>query len=347
MYTKRLVLLVLIIGLVLCAGFAYMVYNALLSPNTNFEESQVTVYIPTGSTMENVLEIMEPYLENSDTFYQVARRKKYDQNIKAGKYVLIKGMNNNDLINTIRSQNSPVSVSFNNQETLASLAGRIGEQIEADSTALLKAFQDRTFMEDKGFSTETALTMYLPNSYEFYWNTSADRFRDRMYEEYSRFWTEARVGKAKALGLSKAEVISLAAIVQKETAKVDERPRIAGVYLNRIKRGMKLQADPTVIFAIKHSSGNYDTIIKRVLYRDLTLDSPYNTYKYAGVPPGPITMPDISSIEAVLNSEKHNYLYFVVNVERFGYHMFASTLAQHNRNKAQYVRWINQQNINR
>ncbi|MBT8235196.1 MAG: endolytic transglycosylase MltG [Bacteroidia bacterium] len=347
MYLKRLVIIVLLIGLVLCAGFAYMVYNALLSPNTSFKESKVTVYIPTGSSIDDVLEILDPYIDNTESFYQVARRKQYDQNIKPGKYVLMKGMNNNDLINTIRSQNTPVSVSFNNQETLASLAGRISQQIEADSTSLLNAFKEDTFLKNTGFSDETALAMYLPNSYEFYWNTAAESFRDRMFDEYSRFWTEEREWKAKALGLTKTEVISLAAIVQKETAKVDERPRVAGVYLNRIKRGMKLQADPTVIFAIKHSSGNYDTLIKRVLYRDLKLDSPYNTYKYAGVPPGPIAMPDISSIDAVLNSEKHNYLYFVANVERFGYHMFASTLSQHNRNKAQYVRWLNQQKINR
>ena len=347
MYLKRLVLLVLLIGLVLCAGFAYMVYNALLSPNTSFEESQVSVYIPTGSTIDDVLDILDPYVDDTDTFYQVARRKQYDQNIKAGKYVLMKGMNNNDLINTIRSQNTPVSVSFNNQETLASLAGRISEQIEADSISLLEAFREGTFLKSNGFSRETALAMYLPNSYEFYWNTTAEEFRDRMNEEYLRFWTEARAQKAKALGLSKTEVVSLAAIVQKETAKVDERPRVAGVYLNRIRRGMKLQADPTVIYAIKHSSGNYDTVIKRVLYRDLELDSPYNTYKYTGVPPGPIAMPDISSIEAVLNSEEHDYLYFVANVERFGYHMFASSLAQHNRNKGQYIRWLNKQNINR
>lgn len=339
--------MVLLIGLILCAGFAYMVYNALLAPNTTFEESQVTVFIPTGSMIDDVAEILDPYIDNSDTFYQVARRKHYDENIKPGKYVLMKGMNNNDLINTIRSQNTPVNVSFNNQETLPNLAGRISQQIEADSISLLEAFEEDTFLKNSGFTSETALAMYLPNSYEFYWNTTAESFRDRMNEEYSRFWTEAREKKAKAIGLSKTDVVSLAAIVQKETAKVDERPRVAGVYLNRIKRGMKLQADPTVIFAIKHSSGNYDTVIKRVLYRDLEIDSPYNTYKYAGVPPGPIAMPDISSINAVLNSENHNYLYFVVNVERFGYHMFASTLAQHNRNKAQYVRWLNQQNINR
>ena len=139
----------------------------------------------------------------------------------------------------------------------------------------------------------------------------------------------------------------MASIVHKETAKVDERPRVAGVYLNRLRTGMMLQADPTVIYALKLNSGNFDTIIKRVLYKDLELDSPYNTYKVTGLPPGPIAMPDITAIDAVLNPESHEYFYFVANVENFGYHKFAKTLAQHNRNKEQYVRWINSQKINR
>ena len=189
--------------------------------------------------------------------------------------------------------------------------------------------------------------MYLPNTYEFFWNTSAEEFRDRMKKEYDRFWNQDRLTKSRALKLSPTEVVSLAAIVQKETVKVDERPRVAGVYLNRIRKGILLQADPTVIYAIKKETGNYDTIIKRVLYRDLEMDSPYNTYKYAGIPPGPITMPDISSIDAVLNAEKHDYLFFVADVSNFGYHMFAKTLAQHNRNKVQYVRWLNQRKISR
>jgi UPF0755 protein len=153
--------------------------------------------------------------------------------------------------------------------------------------------------------------------------------------------------KANKEGLTTTEVIILASIVHKESAKVEERPRVAGVYLNRLRKNMLLQADPTVIYALKRELNNYDTIIKRVLYKDLTLDSPYNTYKYAGLPPGPITMPDISAIDAVLNAEQHNYFYFVANVENFGYHKFAKTLEQHNRNKTQYIRWINSQNINR
>ena len=168
-----------------------------------------------------------------------------------------------------------------------------------------------------------------------------------MLTEYKRFWNQKRLEKAKALDLNRSEVIALAAVVHKETAKVDERPRVAGVYLNRIRRGMLLQADPTVIYAIKKHTGNYDTIIKRVLYKDLELDSPFNTYKYVGIPPGPIIMPDISAVDAVLSPEKHDFLYFVANVENFGYHMFAKTLAQHNRNKEQYVRWINKQKIRR
>lgn len=258
-----------------------------------------------------------------------------------------KGMNNNDIVNSLRSGNIPVKVSFNNQETVSDLAGRIADQIEADSIDLVKSFSDPEFLRKNGFDEDTKLSVYVPNSYEFFWNTSAQEFRDRMFKEYQRFWNEDRLKKAKDKGLSPLEVISLAAIVHKETAKVDERPRVAGLYLNRLRRGMLLQADPTVIYAIKKHSGNFDTVIKRVLYKDLELDSPYNTYKYAGTPPGPITMPDISAIDAVLNPEKHEYLYMVANVEDFGYHKFAKTSAQHNRNKVQYIRWINQQNINR
>src|SRR5690606_9443101 len=224
---------------------------------------------------------------------------------------------------------------------------RISLQIEADSTALLSSFGELEFLKANGFNEETALSMYIPNSYEFFWNTSAEGFRERMLKEYKRFWNEEWIARSKSLGLDPPQVATLASIVHKETAKIEERPRVAGVYLNRLSKGMLLQADPTVIYGIKLYSDNFDTIIKRVLYKDLELDSPYNTYKYAGLPPGPIAMPDISAIDAVLNPEKHDYYYFVANVENFGYHKFAKTLAQHNRNKEQYIRWINGQKINR
>jgi len=207
--------------------------------------------------------------------------------------------------------------------------------------------QSKDFLADNSFDDATALGMYIPNKYEFFWNTSAEEFRSRMKKEYDRFWTDTRLQRAEEIGLTPAQVITMASIVQKETAKVDERPRVAGVYMNRYKNGWKLDADPTVIYAIKEKTQNFDTIIKRVLYKDLELDSPYNTYKYATIPPGPISMPDISSIEAVLNYEDHDYFYFVANVENFGYHKFAKTLAQHNRNKQEYIRWINKKGIKR
>ncbi|WP_276167144.1 endolytic transglycosylase MltG [Zobellia alginiliquefaciens] len=347
MYIKRILLIIVIAGLIGGGIFAYTVYNAIFAPNTSFENNEAYLYIPSDADFSEVRELVAPLLENMESFEQVAQRKGYISNIRGGKYAIKKGANNNDIINSLRSQNIPVKVAFNNQETIADLAGRISMQIEPDSLALLEAFTSEEFLKVNGFNKNTQLAMYIPNSYEFFWNTSADEFRERMLKEYNRFWTDARLEKAKALNLTPAEVITLASVVHKETAKVDERPRVAGVYLNRLRRGILLQADPTVIYAIKKHTNNFNAIIKRVLYKDLELDSPYNTYKYAGLPPGPIAMPDITAIDAVLNPEKHDYLYFVANVENFGYHKFAKTLAQHNRNKAQYVQWINAQKIKR
>jgi len=347
MNIKRIVLAVVAVGILIGAVFAYKVYTAFFVPNTKFSEETADVYVPSNADFEAVKVVLEPLLDNMATFGTAADKKGYTDNIKAGKYKIKKGMNNNAIVNSLRSGNIPVKVAFNNQETLADLAGRISLQIEADSTQLLHSFKETDFLNANGFNDDTALSMYIPNSYEFFWNTSAEGFRQRMLKEYTRFWNEDRLSKAKSLEMSPTTVIALAAIVHKETAKVDERPRVAGVYLNRLRLGMPLQADPTVIYAIKKHTGNFDTVIKRVLYKDLELDSPYNTYKVGGVPPGPITMPDISAIDAVLNAEKHDYLYFVADVENFGYHKFAKTLAQHNRNKVQYIQWINAKKINR
>ena len=347
MYIKKILLIILLLGLIAGGAFAYLIYNALFIPNTAFNNKEAYIYIPTGSSYDELKGLIVPLLSEMETFEAVAKQKKYIDNIKPGKYILKKGMNNNEIINTLRSKNVPVNVSFNNQETFEKLAGRISSQIEADSISLLKAFTDSVFLQKNGFTTDTSISLFIPNSYEFFWNTSATDFRDRMLKEYLRFWNDDRIKKAEVLNLTQIQVISLASIVQKETAKVNERPRVAGLYLNRLKKNMLLQADPTVIYALKRELGNFDTIIKRVLYKDLELNSPYNTYKYAGIPPGPITMPDISSIDAVLNPEKHDYYYMVADVEDFGYHKFAKNLAQHNRNKTQYIRWINEQKINR
>ena len=347
MYIRKILLAIVLIGAIAGLAFAYFVYNAVFVPNTAFENEKAYIYIRSNDDFNAVMDQLRPLLKNEDTFLAVAKRKSYVNNIKAGKYAIAKGMNNNEIINSLRSKNIPVRLSFNNQETLERLAGRISDQIEADSLSLIESFRDTDYLQANGFKASTALAMYIPNSYEFFWDTKAETFRDRMNKEYDRFWNSERLSKAKAIGLTPLEVISLASIVHKETAMVDERPRVAGVYMNRLNRNMLLQADPTVIYAIKKESGNFDTIIKRVLYKDLELDSPYNTYKNLGIPPGPIAMPDISAVDAVLNYEKNEYLYFVADVENFGYHKFAKTLSQHNRNKQSYVRWLNSQAVKR
>lgn len=347
MYLKKIILALVLMGLIAMGGFAYYVYSNIFHSNTSFTNEEAHIYIPTGARFSDVMDELRPILDNPISFEAVANRKGYPANVKAGHFIIKKGMNNNDIVNTIRSTNVPLLVKFNNQERLENLAGHISKQIEPDSTSLLKAMQSDTFLKDVGLDEASALSLYLPNTYEMYWNTSAEAFCDRMKKEYERFWNASRMQKAKAIGLSREQVISLAAIVQKETAKTEERPRVAGVYLNRLKKGMLLQADPTVIYAKKKSENDFDQVIKRVLYKDLELDSPYNTYKVTGVPPGPITMPDISSIEGVLNYEKHDYIFFVADVSNFGYHKFAKTYAQHNKNKQEYVRWVNANGVNR
>lgn len=347
MYIKKILLAVVILGVVGFSIFSYHIYQVILSPNTQFEQEKVEVYIPTDASYAKVREKLDPLLKDIENFDVVAQKKGYINNISPGRFILEKGMNNNAIVNVLRSKNIPITVIFNNQERLENLAGRIATQIEADSTALLEAMKDSVFLSEHGFTQENALSMYIPNKYEFYWNTSAEEFRERMYEEYQRFWTEEKLSKAEEIGLTPLEVMVVASIVQKETAQVDERAKVAGVYMNRINNGWKLDADPTVIYALKKKLQNFDTIIRRVLYKDLTIDSPYNTYMYSELPPGPIAMPDISSINAVLNYEAHDYFFFVASIENFGYHKFAETLRQHNINKQDYVRWINEQDINR
>lgn len=326
--------------------FGYFMYQNIFAPNTKFQEKEVFVFIPTDSDYASVEKIVSPYIENLESFKSVAEKKSYVTNVKAGKFLLKKGMNNNNLINSLR-QPLETKIAFNNQERLEDLAGRIGSQIEADSTSLMKAFTDKEFLDENGFTEENVLAMFIPNSYDFFWNTSAEKFRDRMAKEYRKFWTPERKTKAEAQKLTPLEVSALASIVHKETVKTDERPRVAGVYLNRLKTGMKLEADPTVIYAVKKSENDFDRVIKRVLYKDLETVSPYNTYRNFGLPPGPIAMPDVTAIDAVLNPEQHNYIYFCASVTNFGYHEFAVTPAQHEVNRQKYVAWVNKQGIKR
>lgn len=338
-----------IVSLIVVLGgtyIGYSIYTQIFSPNTKFEDSRVSVFVPTGSDYEAVKKIIAPYVEDMDKLNSVAEKKEYPTNVKAGKFILKNGMNSNDIINSLR-QPVTVNVAFNNQETIERLAGRLSHQIEPDSIALLEAFTDEKFLADNGFNKDNVLSMFIPNSYEFFWNTTPNKVREKMAKEYRKFWNEERLAKAKALNLTPLQVSALASIVHKETVKIDERPRVAGVYLNRYNKGMKLEADPTVIYAMKKQSGDFDQVIKRVLFKDLVIDSPYNMYKYEGLPPGPIAMPDITAIDAVLNPEKHNYIYFCASVTNFGYHEFAVTPAQHEVNRQKYVAWVNKMGIKR
>ena len=251
-----------------------------------------------------------------------------------------------DIVRSLRLD-VPVKVAFNNQETLAKLVQRLATQLEPDSLALDVAFTNTPFLEENNFTEETILALFIPNTYEFYWDTPADKIASKLAKEYKKFWNQERLDKAKAKNLTPTEVSILASIVQKETAKVDERPAVAGVYLNRLQQEMPLQADPTVIYAIKKNSGDFDQEIKRVFFNDLRINSPYNTYINKGLPPGPIAMPDVSSIDAVLNAENHDYIYFCANPDKPGYHAFASNYAMHQENAKRYSAWVNKLGINR
>jgi UPF0755 protein len=335
---------VVIVSVLIVYGFVLM--TQIFSDNTKFAEKELYVYVPTGSDYEQVKKIIAPYVKNMDRFEMVAGKTSYPENVKPGRFLFKKGMSSYDLVRTMRV-NDPVSLAFNNQERLENFAGRVGSQIEPDSLELLNTFKDSIFLKENGFNEENVLVMFIPNTYDIYWNTSAEKFRDKMIKEYRNFWNAARTAKAAAQGLTPIQATILASIVHKESVKKDERPRIAGVYLNRLRLEMPLQADPTVIFAMKKKSNDFNQVIKRVFYNDLIMKHPYNTYVNIGLPPGPIAMPDITALEAVLNPEKHNYIYFCASVDRFGYHEFAATLPEHNINAKKYSDWINSQGVQR
>ena len=344
MNLKKLFLLIFSLIFILGGFLAFNYYGKIYKTNTTREGF---LYIPTNSTFKDVEGLVRPFLKRVKPFVWVAKKKNYPNTIKPGKYHIKEGLNNNELVNLLRSgKQTTVKLSFNNQDSFEKLAGRISEQIEADSISLLNSFKDQEFIQKVQLTNETALGMYIPNTYEFYWNTSAESFRTKISKEYNSFWNKTRIKKAQKLNLTKEQVITLASIVQKETATVSERPMVAKLYLNRLRDKWPLQADPTIIFALKKQLGK-DTVIKRVLTKDLSINSPYNTYKNQGLPPGPIAMPDISSIDAVLNPANHKYYYMCASITSLGKHEFAKTLSQHNRNAKKYQIWLNKQGVNR
>ena len=315
-------------------------------PNTKIADMSQSIFVPTDTSFATLKEMLEPYLRSTITFSLAAKAKRFDTP-RIGHFVLKPSMGNQQIINALRSGNIPIQVVFNNQQTIEHLAGRVAEQLELDSLSLIKEIESPYFIESANLNRDELLSLFLPNSYEMYWNISAAEFCQRMQRENDLFWNDNREAKRKLLKMSRAEVITLAAIVNEESRKVDERPRVAGVYLNRLRRGMKLQADPTVVYAMKRQANDFDLVVRRVLYKDLEINSPYNTYKYRGLPPGPITMPDISSVDAVLNPESHSYLFFVVDPKNPGYHLFASNYNEHLANRKVYLRWLNENRIMR
>lgn len=333
--------LIAVVLIVVVAG--YLIYNTMFSENTWTPDSKpVSIYIHKGDRFEDVKKDLysKGLIIHRNSFEWLSNQKDYPESIKEGHYIIKSGMTNNELINILRAGlQTPVDVIFNNIRVLPQLADRVASQLSFDSTALMNLLRDTTYLSKHGFSKKTIKSMFIPNTYEFYWTADANDFFERMNEEYNRFWTEERLKRAEEIGLSPLKVSTLASIVEKETSKNDEKPRIAGVYMNRLERGWRLQADPTLIYALG------DFSIKRVLNRHKLTDSPYNTYRYHGLPPGPICLPSISSINAVLNYQEHKYLYFCAKADFSGYHAFARTNAEHQKNAREYQEALNERKI--
>jgi len=333
--TAILLIVLLVMGLRLS--------NNYLKPNVNLNgKSETFLYIPDNTTFDELKTLIyrENIIVNKHSFEWIAERMNYTNHIKGGKYKVADGMSNYSLIKLLRSgKQVPVMVTFNNIRQREKLTGIIAKKIEADSSELTALLYNDDFLKPFGFNRETALALFIPNTYQFNWNTNSKAFVARMKKEYDKFWNSERLNKCKTLGLNQIEVSILASIVDEETIKTDEKPVVAGLYINRLRKGILLQADPTVKFA----NGNFEA--NRVLNKDLEIDSPYNTYKYAGLPPGPIRIPSISGIDAVLNATQHDYYYMCAKEDFSGYHNFAKTLEQHNRNAAKYRKALKERRI--
>ena len=340
---KKLILTLFYIILAAAIALTVFLWATVLRHNVRAEEP-VRIYVPTGSDFKALTDTLEStgVLRSRSSFVLTSRLKSFGRSVKPGSYIIEPGMSNNNIVNVLRSgRQSPVNVTFNNVRTLEELAGKIGRQIEADSVTLYQFFSDEANYSDDGFDRSTLISVFIPDTYQLYWSVDARGFYRRMLKEYRDYWTAERIALAEEHGLSPAEVSVLASIVDEEASRADEMPRIAGVYINRLRQGMPLQADPTVKFAVN------DFSLRRILNKHLEIDSPYNTYKYAGLPPGPIRCPSRSGLESVINAEDHQFLFFVARYDGSGYHHFSRTLAEHNRYAAAYRRELNRRRIYR
>jgi UPF0755 protein len=318
------------------------VYRSFFGVNITSNKNDQVIYIPTGSSYEQVLDTLEArfVIKNKKVLNWVARKKNYPALIKPGRYIIGNKLTYISLINLLRSgKQMPVKITFSNLRTLNQIAGKLGKLIEADSSRIISFFSDDSNFKGDGFKNENIISLFIPNTYEVYWNINAKDLYIRLLREYRLFWNDQRLSKAKEKGLDTKEVSTLASIIDDEASMSDEKPRIAGVYLNRLRMGIPLQADPTVKFALNDNS------ITRILKKDLLVDSPYNTYLHSGLPPGPIGCATIDGIDAVLNSEKHDYIYFAARADFSGYHNFSRTLSEHIRYASMYQKELDKRKI--
>ena len=338
---KYIIFISLATLIVLITG--YHKYIEIFSPNIRIKiDSNKYVYIPTGTVFSEFLEIIKEsdILIDFDSFQKTCNLKNYNKNISPGRYRITEGMSNNELVNMFRSgKQAIINLSFNNIRTKEQFARIISLQIEADSISIINILNNEDILSKYETNNEGVLSYFIPNTYQFYWNTNAEQLLERLIKEYWIFWNSIRIEKANNIDLNPFEVSVLASIIDEETEKESEKARIAGVYINRLKRGIPLQADPSIKFALN------DFLKKRITTKDLDIDSPYNTYKNQGLPPGPIRIPSISAIDAVLNYEHHSYYYFCAKDDFSGYHVFAKTLRQHNQNASKYHNALNRNRI--
>lgn len=320
--------------------FGFLIYHGAFMDNVNANKKNHELYIRKNYTVDQIIDslIEKNVLISKGNIKLICKFLNYsDEAVKEGHYIFKPGMNNYGIVSKLRAgDQDAIKVTINNVRDITQLCGKISNYLLLDSFALLQKFTDSSFISELGYTRENILSLFIPNTYEMYWNISLDKFISRIQSEHNKFWKqEKRLDKATKYNLNESQIYTLASIVEKETNFEPERPIIAGVYLNRLKQNMKLQADPTVVFALGVPG------LQRVLLAHLTRESPYNTYLVEGLPPGPIYMPTINSIDAVLNAEEHDYIFFCAKEGHDGSHSFASTLRQHSENARKYQRWLN------
>lgn len=343
-FLKKFFIAIILILIIAGSLGGYWAYHNLYQSNVNLGDKKSTmIFIPTGAAFDDVVKILMQHnlLQSRTSFEWLSEKKKYTHAVKPGKYRILAKMSNNALINLLRAGiQEPVEINFNGLHTVDQLMVRAGRRIEADSTQLINAASDNEYLKKYGFNKDNVQALFIPNTYQFYWNTSVDEFFNRMAKEYKAFWTEDRKKKAAAIGYSQTEVSVLASIIQAEQCCDNEEKKIiAGLYINRLKADMALQSDPTVIYAI----GNFD--MQRVSLEQTRIQSPYNTYVNKGLPPGPIGFAQQSSIDAVLDYNKNNFMYMCAKEDLSGKHYFAKTYDQHCVYAKKYRDALNARNI--